>query len=105
MIEYHYTSILVQGPAVTMVRRHNRGSDRFHYGPALQTVSGNYVAAKRRGVVDGIDYGFTGTVRTSCMPQLSHSTLLSLQHISPPITTITADITLFATAGKRCREH
>lgn len=54
-----------------MVRRHNRGSDRFHYGPALQTVSGNYVAAKRRGVVDGIDYGFTGTVRTPCMPRLS----------------------------------
>ncbi len=46
-----------------MVRRHTRGLDRLHYGPALQTVSGNYVAAKRKGVVDGVDYGFTGAVR------------------------------------------
>ena len=51
-----------QGPAVTMVRRHTRGTDRMHYGPALHTVSGNYVAAKRKGVVDGVDYGFTGAV-------------------------------------------
>ena len=48
-----------------MVRRHTRGLDRMHYGPALQTVSGNYVAAKRKGVVDGIDYGFTGAVSTT----------------------------------------
>ncbi len=47
-----------------MVRRHTRGTDRMHYGPALHTVSGNYVAAKRKGVVDGIDYGFTGAVST-----------------------------------------
>jgi amino-acid N-acetyltransferase len=26
-------------------------------------VSGNYVAAKRRGVVDGVDFGYTGEVR------------------------------------------
>ena len=56
---------MLQGPAVTMVRRHTRGQDRLHYGPALQTVSGNYVAAKRKGVVDGVDYGFTGAVRCS----------------------------------------
>ena len=47
-----------------MVRRHTRGTDRMHYGPALHTVSGNYVAAKRKGVVDGVDYGFTGAVCT-----------------------------------------
>ena len=46
-----------------MVRRHSRGSDQVHYGPALQTVSGNYVTAKRKGVVDGVDFGFTGVVR------------------------------------------
>ena len=55
-----------QGPAVTMVRRHSRGSDQVHYGPALQTVSGNYVAAKRKGVVNGVDFGFTGVVGPPC---------------------------------------
>lgn len=54
-----------QGPAVTMVRRHARGGDgsQQSYGPALQTVSGNYVAAKRKGVVGGVDYQLTGVVR------------------------------------------
>ncbi len=51
-----------------MVRRHTRGTDRMHYGPALHTVSGNYVAAKRKGVVDGVDYGFTGAVSTHLLP-------------------------------------
>lgn len=55
---------LWQGPAVTMVRRHARGGEGSqHYGPALQTVSGNYVAAKRKGVVGGVDYQLTGVVR------------------------------------------
>ncbi len=45
-----------------MVRRHSRSTDAFHFGPALQTVSGNWVAGKRRGVIDGIDFGLTGTV-------------------------------------------
>lgn len=33
-----------------MVRRHARGAggEQQHYGPALQTVTGNYVAAKRK---------------------------------------------------------
>lgn len=57
-------SRLSKGPAVTMVRRHARGGDGSqHYGPALQTVSGNYVAAKRKGVVGGVDYQLTGMVR------------------------------------------
>ena len=38
-----------QGPAVTMVRRHARGGDSgVSFGPALSTVTGNYVAAKRK---------------------------------------------------------
>lgn len=56
----------VQGPAVTMVRRHARGGEgaqQQHYAPALQTVSGNYIAAKRKGVVGGVDYQMTGVVR------------------------------------------
>lgn len=56
-----------------MVRRHARSTEQFRYGPALQTVSGNYVAAKRKGVIDGVDYGFTGEVcfevlHLSCLP-------------------------------------
>lgn len=29
----------------------------------VQVVSGNYVTAKRRGIIEGIDYGLTGEVR------------------------------------------
>jgi acetylglutamate kinase len=35
----------------------------MHFGPALNVVSGNYVAARRRGILEGVDYGFTGEVR------------------------------------------
>lgn len=54
----------MQGPAVQVVRRHSRSSDAFRYAPAMTTVSGNYVAARRMGVVDGVDFGLTGMVRT-----------------------------------------
>lgn len=56
--------IPLQGPAVNMVRRHARGADQgVSFGPALSTVTGNYVAAKRKGVVNGVDYQYTGVVR------------------------------------------
>ena len=45
-----------------MIRRHSRGSEQMHYGPALQTVTGNYVAGKRKGVIGGVDFGSTGMV-------------------------------------------
>jgi len=51
---------------VSVIRRHTRSSnssDEFHFAPALRVVSGNYVTSKRRGVVDGIDFGSTGSVR------------------------------------------
>jgi amino-acid N-acetyltransferase len=59
---------LSKGPEVTMIRRHSRGATAStgqsgQYGPALTTVSGNYVAAKRKGVVNGVDYKNTGVVR------------------------------------------
>ncbi|KAK9824282.1 hypothetical protein WJX72_009159 [[Myrmecia] bisecta] len=59
---------LSKAPAVSVVRRHERSSadqqaDPFHYGPALRVISGNYVTGKRRGVVDGVDFGATGAVR------------------------------------------
>ena len=46
-----------------MIRRHTKGDKEIHFEPALTVVSGNYVTAKRRGVVDGMDYGLTGEVR------------------------------------------
>lgn len=51
----------MQGPAVPMVRRHMNGKG-MRFGPQVQTVSGNYVAAKRKGVVGGVDLGCTGMV-------------------------------------------
>ena len=56
----------LQAPAVSVIRRHTRSSntsDDFHFAPALRVVSGNYVTGKRRGVVEGIDFGSTGSVR------------------------------------------
>lgn len=52
-----------QGPFIPMIRRHTKGEKEIHFEPALTVVSGNYVTAKRRGVVDGTDYGLTGEVR------------------------------------------
>ncbi|KAL4539039.1 hypothetical protein Ndes2437A_g02018 [Nannochloris sp. 'desiccata'] len=59
---------LSKGPEVTMIRRHSRGGTAStgqsgQFAPALTTVSGNYVAAKRKGVVNGVDYKNTGVVR------------------------------------------
>lgn len=62
----HVIIIVSQAPAVSVIRRHTRSSnssDDFHFAPALRVVSGNYVTSKRRGVVEGIDFGSTGTVR------------------------------------------
>ena len=55
----------LQGPSLQMIRRHARSSEQMHYGPALQTVSGNWVAGKRKGVIGGVDFGSTGNVGSS----------------------------------------
>lgn len=52
----------MQGPAIPMIRRHTKGDKEIHFEPATRVVSGNYIAAKRRGVIDGVDFGFTGEV-------------------------------------------
>ena len=45
-----------------MIRRHTRTADgEHHYGPAVGVVSGNFVTGRRRGTVDGIDFGATGS--------------------------------------------
>jgi hypothetical protein len=50
----------LQGPAIPMIRRHTKGDGEIHFEPALRVISGNYITAKRRGVVDGVDFGYTG---------------------------------------------
>ncbi|CAG9466154.1 unnamed protein product [Pedinophyceae sp. YPF-701] len=58
---------LSRGPSVAMIRRHEKSSHhRVHYKPALRVASGNYVMAKRRGIVDGVNYEHTGEVRFVC---------------------------------------
>ncbi|KAF3323329.1 putative amino-acid acetyltransferase NAGS1 [Carex littledalei] len=52
---------LSPGPPMLSLRRHGTNS-RWH-GLAVSVASGNFLAAKKRGVVDGIDYGFTGEVK------------------------------------------
>ncbi|KAI5075625.1 hypothetical protein GOP47_0009701 [Adiantum capillus-veneris] len=47
-------------PSIPLLRRHG-DNDRWHTGVGV--ASGNFVAAKRRGVVDGVDFGFTGEVK------------------------------------------
>lgn len=68
-----------------MVRRHARSNRSFHYGPAVQVISGNYVAAKRRGVVGGVDYMHTGVVRfvqvDAIRKQLDHGNVVLLSNL------------------------
>ena len=66
----------LQGPSLQMIRRHARSSEQMHYGPALQTVTGNYVAGKRKGVIGGVDFGSTGTVSSHC-----HLLIMPYQHL------------------------
>ena len=52
----------MQALTVPMVRRHTRTAEgEHHYGPAVGVISGNYVTGRRRGTVDGIDFGGTGS--------------------------------------------
>jgi amino-acid N-acetyltransferase len=49
-----------------MIRRHAKSDREMHFGPALRVVSGNYIAAKRRGIHEGMDFGYTGEVGEGC---------------------------------------
>ncbi|KAL0343481.1 UNVERIFIED_CONTAM: putative amino-acid acetyltransferase NAGS1, chloroplastic [Sesamum angustifolium] len=51
---------LSPGPSLSGIRRHGGNGRRYD---GVNVASGNFVAAKRRGVVDGIDYASTGEVK------------------------------------------
>ncbi|PSC67075.1 Amino-acid acetyltransferase, partial [Micractinium conductrix] len=57
-------TLTAAAPSIPVVRRHARSEGgSFHFAPAVQVVNGNYVTAKRRGIVNGIDFGMMGQVR------------------------------------------
>jgi len=62
-IQLMIDSRLSRAPSISVVRKHTRDSNQFHFAPPFSVISGNFTTAKRRGVVNGVDFGRTGHVR------------------------------------------
>mmetsp|Transcript_6879 Transcript_6879/g.25374 ORF Transcript_6879/g.25374 Transcript_6879/m.25374 type:complete len:617 (-) Transcript_6879:577-2427(-) len=60
MLRFQVEGALSSGPPIVRMRRH--GTHRDRYTP-VRTVSGNFLACKRKGVVQGVDLQCTGEVR------------------------------------------
>ncbi|KAK1291954.1 hypothetical protein QJS10_CPB17g02241 [Acorus calamus] len=60
-IQFLIKAKLSPGPPTRDLRRHGNNS-RWH-DVGVNVASGNFLAAKRRGVVEGVDYGATGEVK------------------------------------------
>jgi len=81
-------SLLSRTLPVSALRRHgyNQGfaGDRYHV-PTVQCASGNYIFAKHRGIVEGIDFANTGEVRgvwtEAIIDQLDRGALVLLGNI------------------------
>eukprot|EP01024_Parvocaulis_polyphysoides_P018446 TRINITY_DN18180_c0_g2_i3.p1 TRINITY_DN18180_c0_g2~~TRINITY_DN18180_c0_g2_i3.p1 ORF type:complete len:564 (-),score=97.15 TRINITY_DN18180_c0_g2_i3:303-1754(-) len=80
-------AFLSRGPSIPMIRRHSqkRQNQQSQYAPAIRVVSGNYVAAKRRGIVKGVDFEYTGEVRyidhVSVNQQLDNDNIVILSNL------------------------
>jgi amino-acid N-acetyltransferase len=84
---------LTKGPDVRLTRKHgDHYSDTSGWGNSNGSsrnlpvaTSGNYVYAKRRGVVDGVDYGLTGEVvkidKTSILETLEQGDVVLLSSL------------------------
>lgn len=46
-----------------LFRRHEKSENNFRHFSGVGVVGGNYVVAKRRGIIGGVDFGHTGEVK------------------------------------------
>ena len=60
-------ALLSRAPDILQLRRQGMRSG-MHQTVSVRTTFGNFVAAKRMGVVDGVDVGETGEVHSIAPP-------------------------------------